>query len=838
MKTAPKQLSIWSTILLYWQLMLRGILHIWVRSKVLPEPVSDSGLDDSLPACYIMDTYSLSSLLILDKACQLHSLPRPLYPLENGNRITARSWAALRRLSGMFIRRYTSRRSSEMLKKLAQYALENPDFETQLIPVSVMIGRAPDKEDSLSKIMFAEGWDLGGRLRRLASTLINGRSTFVYYGKPFSLRELVDEKSDAGKAVRKAMRLTRTSLRKTRESAIGPDLSHRRTMLKQVLDSERVVKAIEAKARRDNISVEKARTMAEKQIREIAANYSYALVRAGSLLLTWFWNKIYKGVNLNHFKDFEAIATDKEIIYVPCHRSHIDYLLMSYLLYNHGRVPPHIAAGVNLNLPIVGPLLRRGGAFFMRRSFRSNPLYATVFDEYLSLILARGVSMEYFIEGTRSRTGRLLPPKAGMLQMTVRAYLRAQKKPIIFQPIYIGYEQLVEGKSYISELGGTEKKSESLKDLFGVFKLLRHNHGKAHVNFGEPIELDQLLQKHAPDWQPDEDNDKPKWLSPLIDDLATSIMTNINKAADVNPVNLLAMCLLATPKHALSEDQLEQQLRLYLDILQTVPMSEKITITDLSPIEIVGYGIELGVIVKRTHTLGDIITVSDDSAILLTYFRNNVSHLFAVPSFIASCFQINPKLTRKRIKALFKALYPYLRSELFLPWNDAEVEAVIEDNIEILKTRQLITGNLNLKRALGGSLSAASLSLLGRGMLQTFQRYFITVAVLVKNGSGTLSRTELEKLCTLTAQRISLLHEFDAPEFYDKTLFRQFIRNLSKNGILKRSEDGKLIFDEILEEVSNDAKALMTKELRHGIIQMASAKEVKAAITEDSANTD
>ncbi len=814
--------------------MLRGILHIWVRSKVLPEPVTNSGMDDSVPTCYIMDTYSLSSLLILDKACQIHSLPRPLYPLENGVAITARSWAALRRLSGMFIRRYTSRRSSEMLKKLAQYAAENPEFEAQLVPVSVMIGRAPDKEDSLSKIMFAEGWDLGGRLRRLASTLINGRSTFVYYGQPFSLRALVDEKSDAGKAVRKAMRLTRTSLRKTRESAIGPDLSHRRTMLKQVLDSERVVSAIAAKAKRDDISIEKAKAMAEKQIREIAANYSYSVVRAGSLLLTWFWNKIYKGVNLNHFQNFEKMAGGKEIIYVPCHRSHIDYLLMSYLLYNHGHVPPHIAAGVNLNMPVVGPLLRRGGAFFMRRSFRSNPLYATVFDEYLSLILSSGVAMEYFIEGTRSRTGRLLPPKAGMIQMTVRAYLRAHKKPIVFQPIYIGYEQLVEGKSYISELGGKEKKSESLKDLFGVFKLLRHNHGKAHVNFGEPIELDTLLEKHAPEWQTEENKDKPKWLNPLVDELANNIMTNINQAADVNPINLLAMCLLATPKHALSEDQLEQQLRLYLDILQAAPMSAKITITELSPIEIVGYGIELGVIEKRVHTLGDIITISEDSAILLTYFRNNISHLFAIPSFVASCFQIHPELPRKRIKALFKALYPYLRSELFLPWDDAEIEQIVDDNIEVLKSKQLITGNRNLKRALGGSLSAASLSLLGRGMLQTFQRYFITVAVLVKNGSGNLSRAELEKLCTLTAQRISMLHEFDAPEFYDKTLFRQFIRNLSKNGVIRRSEDGKLIFDEILEEVSNDAKLLMTKELRHGIIQMASEKESRE---EDASNT-
>ncbi len=804
--------------------MLRAILHIWVRSKVLPEPITDAGLKDGVPTCYIMDRYSLSSLLILDKACEKYSLSRPLFPLENGDRVGSRSWAGLRRLKGLFLRRYTTRRSSEMLKKLTQYALDHPEFEAQLVPVVVLVGRAPDKEESLTKIMFSESWEFGGRIRRLFSTFINGRSTFVYYGKPFSLRKLVDEKTDAGIAVRKISRLARTRNRKTRESAIGPDLSHRRTLLNKVLTSKRVKAAIETKAKKDKISIEKARSIAEKSVREIAANYSYSVVKISSMLLTWFWNKLYKGVELNHFKKFEEQAHGKEIIYVPCHRSHIDYLLMSYLLYQHGHVPPHIAAGVNLNMPGVGPLLRRGGAFFMRRSFRSNPLYAAVFDEYLSIILSKGVSIEYFIEGTRSRTGRLLPPKAGMLQMTVSSYMRVPTKPIIFQPIYIGYEQLVEGNSYISELSGKEKKSESLKDILSVFKILRRNYGRVHVNFGEPIDLDAMLQEVAPKWRQEDTEYRPKWLSPLIDGLANAIMTNINRTADVNPINLLAICLLASPKHALPEDLLEEMLELYLNTLKSAPLSSRITITDLSPVEIIGYGLELGVIKKREHVLGDIITVEEKSGVLLTYFRNNVSHLFALPSFIASCFQIRQEISCARLQGLFHSLYPYLRSELFLPWDRTDADKALLDNIEVLKSLNLIAGGKTLKRASGGSETAACLNLMGRGMLQTFQRYFITVAVLVKNGSGVLTRTELEKLCTLTAQRISMLHEFDAPEFYDKTLFRQFINNLTKTSVLSRDEDNKLIFDEILESVTEDAKILMTKELRHGIIQIASEK--------------
>jgi glycerol-3-phosphate O-acyltransferase len=570
----------------------------------------------------------------------------------------------------------------------------------------------------------------------------------------------VDEKSDDSIAVRKIYRLARTQLRQTREKAIGPDLSHRRTLLKKVINSERVQSAIAASLESGDTNPEKLRADAERAVQEIAANYSYSAVRVADVVLKWFWTKIFNGVDLNHFETFEKNSAGKEIVYVPCHRSHIDYLLLSYLLYINGHVPPHIAAGSNLNLPVLGQFLRRCGAFFLRRSFRTDPVYAAVFDEYLSIILAQGVSIEYFIEGGRSRTGRLLPPKAGMLQMTVRAYMRAPGKPIIFQPVYIGYEQLVEGNSYISELGGKEKKSESLGDLFSVFGILRRNYGEVHVNFGEPIYLDSLLQSHDKNW---------------------------------HPVNLLAICLLATAKHALPREELEYQIELCLKLLHSSPTAGKITVTGLGAREIIEYGLQLGVIEERPHTLGDIICVKQKAAVQLTYFRNNIAHLFALPSFIASCFLVRSELPRSRVLRQFSLSYPFLQKELFLPWNYKEAKSTMLEYIEVFKSLELITGTRTLKRASGGS-------------------------------QAVLSASELEEMCILYAQRISLLHEFDAPEFYDKTLFRQFIANLSAEGFVTEDEGGKLQFDEVLESISEDAKLVMSNELRHGIIQVASGK--------------
>ncbi|MBE9539277.1 MAG: glycerol-3-phosphate 1-O-acyltransferase PlsB [Proteobacteria bacterium] len=822
MSSGSRRLTILQYLRLKWHLALRAILHIWVRSRVFPEPLSNAGIDPDTPLCYIMDTYALSSLLILDQVCEQKQLVRPLYPIKGAEHLGGRAWAALRRLKGIFVRRHTSRRSSEMLKNMAQYALEHPEFEMQLVPVSILVGRAPDKENSLVKVLFSEGWDVGGRLGRLFSTWVNGRGTCVYMGTPLSLRELVDEKSDAAIAVRKLYRLARTQLRQTRETAIGPDLSHRRTLFKQVIASDQVQATMAARLESEDTTQEKLRTEAERAVREIAANYSYTAVRFSDVLLTWFWSRIFNGVELNHFKRFDENASGKEIIYVPCHRSHIDYLLLSYLLYINGHVPPHIAAGSNLNLPVLGQFIRRCGAFFLRRSFRKDPLYAAVFNEYLSIILGQGVAIEYFIEGGRSRTGRLLPPKGGMLQMTVRAYMRQPKKPIIFQPVYIGYEQLVEGNSYISELGGKEKKSESLSDLFSVFGILRRNYGKVHVNFGEPIYLDSLLQSHDKKWSELYTEDKPDWLPELVDGLATSIMTNINGAADVNPVNLLATSLLATAKHALPREELEYQLDLCLKLLKSTPSSASISITKLGVKEIIEYGQELGIIEVRQHTLGDILFVPEKSAVQLTYFRNNIAHLFALPSVIASCFLVRSELSRARVFQLFKQIYPYLRKELFLPWSDEDAKNILAEHLEVFNSLGLITGNRILKRTGGGSQAAGGLGLLGRGMLHTFERYFITLSALANKGSGALSSSELEELCILYAQRISLLHEFDAPEFYDKTLFRQFITNLASEGIVSEDDDGKLMFDKKLLAMSAGARLVMSTELRHGIIQVAS----------------
>ncbi len=808
----------------WWSRAFGAVLEPWVRIR-RDASATRITLDPNVPVCYVTERYGMSDTLILEQACREAGLPEPLRPLQVGNLRKKRSMFALSRRAAWVARRQKSLTHSATLAQLLDTLRTNPDGDLQLVPVSIFVGRAPDKETGWFSVLFSENWVVVGRFRRLLAILMNGRSTIVQFSPPISLRQAIADERDAPATVRKIGRVLRVHFQRIRAIVIGPDLSHRRTLIDAVMNAALVRDAIDTVAAKENLSLEKARARARDYAWEIAADVSHPFVRSVSFLLIGFWNKIYDGVHMHHFEKMRAAAPGHEIIYVPCHRSHIDYLLMSWLLYRNGIVVPHIAAGVNLNLPILGPMLRRGGAFFLRRSFKANALYSTVFSEYVAQLFARGASMEYFIEGGRSRTGRLLQPRAGMLAMTMKSYLRESRRPVMFQPIYIGYEKLIEGNSYIGELSGKPKEKESIFGLLRAFGILRKHYGKVVVNFGEPIVLDQLLTKIEPTWRtavesPDE---KPVWFSSAVDTLADRIQININRAADVNPINLLALALLSTPKHAMTETDLLAQIELNRALFTELPYSDRLTVTPLTGPEIIAYGEKMEWIKRVAHPLGDLIACEGDNSVLLSYFRNNVLHLTATAAWIACCFLNNRRMARGSIVKLGRLVYPFIQSELFLPWDEDGFAEQIESTLGFFEKRGLLDsvgeGRI-LRRGPGQSDGSYQLRLIAHSMLQAFERYYIAIAALVRNGPRTLSSGELENLCALTAQRLTLLHELNAPEFFDKSLFRGFIQQLRERRVIWPDASGKLDFDSALDDVARDAKVILSREIRHGILKL------------------
>lgn len=819
--TPPRSRAPW------WFALAGRVLRPWIRIKRDPsEPAAL--LMSGRPVCYVLERQGFSDALILERACADAGLPSPTASLSLGSLRRRFSMFALSRREGWFMGRTRKRASDAVLMPMLKALEVAPEQDVQLVPVSIYVGRAPARESGWFRVLFSENWVVVGRFRRLLAILLNGRSTVVHFAEPVSLQQLVEESPQLlpPRLARKLSRVFRVHFRRIRAAVIGPDLSHRRTVVDSVLDAAPVREAIAASAIKNKLSRAKAHRRARKMVMEIAADYSHSVVRSASVILTWFWNKLYDGVAMRHFDRVRAAAPGHEVVYVPSHRSHADYLLLSYTLHVNGVVPPHIAAGINLNLPVLGSFLRRGGAFFMRRSFKGSALYSTIFKEYLAQLIDRGVPIEYFIEGGRSRTGRLLEPKGGMLSMTLRAFLRAPRRPVLFQPVYIGYEKLMEGNAYAGELSGKAKQKESLFSLLrGAGKVLRQHYGHVTLSFGEPVALNELLDEHSPEWREagELEEAKPAWFSDVIEQLATQIQVNINAAAEVNPVNLLALIVLATPKHAMDESDLRRQLQLTQGMLTELPYSDRVNVTDASADEIIAHGESMGWIRRVAHPGGDVLLADDDKAVLLSYFRNNVLHLMACTAWVACCFVNNRRMSRASVLRLGRLIYPFIQSELFLRWDEHGFTRQLQATIGIFIRQGLLDaageGRL-LERGPGQEDAAFQLRTLAHPLLQAFERYYIAIAALVKNGQGVLSTAELENHCTSTAQRLSMLHELNAPEFFDKTLFRGFIRRMRERKLIWNSADGTLEFDPALADVVEDARLILSREVRHSILKI------------------
>ena len=806
---------------LYW--LAGKIFAIWARPAIQPDAPAKLLTDSDAAVCYVLETGGLADTLALERACRLHGMPSPSSTLRCCEVRERRRVIVLRRMKGFLVRR-PSTKGSQRLRRLVE-AADHKQQELLLIPVAIYWGRSPQKERSLFKLLFSENWDVAGRTRKFFATLMVGRNTLLRFSDPLPLSSVVSEDLEASVAYRKISRILRVHFRQRRAATVGPDLSHRRTLVNQVLRAPGVRKAIQNEAGDDPKAVARTHKKARKYALEIAADISYPTIRIIEGFLRWLWTRIYDGVELGHIDRLHEVARDKEVIYVPCHRSHFDYLLLGYILFEQGVHTPHIAAGINLNIPIIGPILRRGGAFFLRRSFKGNRLYAAVFDAYLDQTLQRGYSIEYFVEGTRSRTGRLLQPKGGMLVMTVHSYVKNPKRPIVFVPVYFGYEKLIEGDSFISELGGAQKKKESLVGLIRSVNSLRENFGKVYVNVAEPIELEPVLDELKPDWREavPENGERPPWLGGVVDELGIEIMSKINAAAAVTPISLLAYVLLATPKQKIGDAELKRQLELNLKLLQRFRYSESVTLPDWTPEAIIEHGEKLDVISRSSHPIGDVIHMTEHTAVLMTYFRNNILHLLAVPASVACCFIQGRELEHKELQRLIRLIYPFMRKELCLKWDYADIDDVTTEAIETLLDLDILSRGSNKKflvRPHAGSAKAYQLLMLGMSMVPMLQRFYLVIAILVHHGSGELTRARLEVLCQQSAERLSIIYGLHSPDFFNKSLFHDFIKKLQNMNVLRRNSDGKLEFDDDIMSIGADARLVLGEEIRHSILSL------------------
>ncbi|MFO1426325.1 MAG: hypothetical protein U1F11_05000 [Steroidobacteraceae bacterium] len=210
----------------------------------------------------------------------------------------------------------------------------------------------------------------------------------------------------------------------------------------------------------------------------------------------------------------------------------------------------------------------------------------------------------------------------------------------------------------------------------------------------------------------------------------------------------------------------------------------------------------------------------------MTYYRNNVLHLFAMPSLLACAFVSNAAVRTEDLHRLAWRIYPYIAAELFLKWSEEELPAVVDATLASLGrlgVLEPIEGGTAWRRPPPTSPRAVQLSLLAQATIQTIERYYLAIAVLLRAGSAQINARTLSERCQLMAQRISMLYGFNSPEFSDRAMFENFIALLLERQVIRGGEGGVLVYDEVLEQVAADAEFVLSEQLRHSILQVTHA---------------
>ncbi|GAA5865182.1 hypothetical protein JCM1840_003935 [Sporobolomyces johnsonii] len=396
------------------------------------------------------------------------------------------------------------------------------------------------------------------------------------------------------------------------------------------------------------------RAQIEKQVREETAKIANGLVaRMDSVRFLRFFGALvnnllvrlyHQGIEISipeyaRFKEIAVLAAKKKqsLLIVPCHKSHIDYLTISWLFFRLGLSLPHIVAGENLNMPIVGPTLAKCGAFFIRRTFGPDPLYSTVVKDYIEQLLANGKNIECFIEGSRSRTGKLLPPKLGILKYVCDAVENGITEDVWLCPISLQYDRVIETESYINELLGNPKEKESLSGLLLNTRVIQLELGRIDVRFQKPFSLRGWLdeqKKHRSEVGPSGKRPKSDQAT-LLKALGYEVLSGINDCAIIMPAGLVGTTLLTIRGRGVGKTELIKRI-LWLKAAIEARGGRVADFGDM-PVEEV---------VERTLlVLKDLISEKRDlieptyhplDRFQLSFYRNQVIHLFVEEAMLCA----------------------------------------------------------------------------------------------------------------------------------------------------------------------------------------------------------
>jgi glycerol-3-phosphate O-acyltransferase len=396
-----------------------------------------------------------------------------------------------------------------------------------------------------------------------------------------------------------------------------------------ILSQPAVRGALSRQARESDRSEASVAKDASRYLKEIAATHSPYVIDLAASLIRALWSQGYRSLRFDdrQLAGIAALGQRHPVVFLPSHKSNLDHLVLQYALHVCGLPPNHTAGGINMNFFPVGPLMRRSGVFFIRRSFRDNPLYKFVLRRYIDYLIGKRFSLEWYVEGGRSRSGKLLPPRFGLLGYVVDSWRRGRAEDVFLIPVSIAYDQISDVGDYAAEQRGAKKEKESFGWFVGIVRRMRNRYGDIHIRFGDPISLAESLDAPDPDAEVDPD-------SPVIEiqKLAFETCVRINRVTPITPTSLVALALLGTGNRALTVDEILLGMRNLLDYTRRRKLPTTHELDDLESPDGVRRALgalqQSGVVSCFDEGPEAVYAIERDQHHAAAYYRNTVAHFF------------------------------------------------------------------------------------------------------------------------------------------------------------------------------------------------------------------
>lgn len=467
---------------------------------------------------------------------------------------------------------------------------------------------------------------LPGGLRKFARFIRNYKNRAVAkVGEPINLAGIMND-LNSKPFVEKARELRRQMLeilRQEKRVVTGPALKPRSWVINELMEDDGLQKEVCDLSVEKKTSIDDVRSLARKYAGEIAADVNYTYLENASRIMQWVIKNIYDGIDINAdgLAALKKAAVNTPIILVPNHRSHMDYLILTAILYENNVTIPHVAAGMNLSFWPMGRIFRKCGAFFMRRKFAGNRLYRAAFKAYLKVLLKEGYCQEFFIEGGRTRTGKLLRPKTGMLTMLTEAVREGAAREAFFIPVSIAYDRVIE--QYKKEISGEAKKGERTRDLLRLPRVLTKKYGKIYVRFGEPISYTGGVGD----------------VKACVLQAANAIAASINKGITVTPASIAASALLLTPSRGITAEAFDDNAAEIIKYLKWKGAAFSKALEDgsiLAMHDAAGRFLKAHNIILHKEFQPACYEIKEDERVVIDYYKNNIIHFFISASCVAA----------------------------------------------------------------------------------------------------------------------------------------------------------------------------------------------------------